>query len=51
VFTWQTDYSSAGTYEITISASDGQDATEQAFKVTVENVNRAPVITDILQKK
>ena len=51
VFTWQTDYDSAGTYEITVSASDSQDTTEQTFKLTVENVNRPPVITDIVQKK
>ena len=51
VFTWQTDYDSAGTYELTVSASDGQDATEQKLTVTVENQNRAPVITDITQKK
>ena len=50
VFTWQTDYASAGTYEVTVSASDGQDATEQTFTVTVENVNRPPVITDIVQQ-
>ena len=51
VFTWQTDYDSAGTYKATVSANDGQDTTEQEFTVTVENVNRAPVITDIVQKK
>ena len=50
VFTWQTDYASAGTYEVTASASDDQDTTEQAFTVTIENVNRPPVITDIVQK-
>src|SRR3989338_5391417 len=51
VFTWQTDYNSTGTYEVTLSANDGQDTTEQEFMVTVENVNRAPVIIDIVQKK
>lgn len=51
VFTWSTDYDSAGTYEATISANDGQDTTEQEFTVTVNNVNRPPVITDIVQKK
>lgn len=50
VFTWHTDYDSAGVYEITLSSSDGQDTTEETFKVTVENVNRPPVITDVLQK-
>ncbi len=51
MFTWQTDYDSAGTYEVTVSASDGKDTAEQSFKVDVENVNRPPVITDIVQKK
>ena len=51
VFTWQTDYDSAGTYEVTVSASDGQDTRSEAFTVNVENVNRPPVITDITQKK
>ena len=51
VFAWQTDYDSAGTYTVTVSANDGQDTTEQTFAVTVENVNRPPVITDIIQKK
>ncbi len=51
IFTWQTDYDSAGTYEITVSASDGQDTTSKTFMLNVENVNRPPVITDIVQKK
>ena len=51
VFTWQTDYDSAGTYKVTISANDGQDMTEQEFTVTIANVNRAPVIKDIVQKQ
>lgn len=50
VFTWETDYDSAGTYDVTISASDGQDTAEQTFTITVENVNRPPIITEITQK-
>ena len=50
VFTWETDYSSAGAYEVTVKASDGQDTTEQTINVVVDNVNRPPVITDIGQK-
>ena len=50
VFTWQTDYDSAGAYKITVSASDGQDTTSQAITLNVANVNRPPVITDIIQK-
>ncbi len=51
IFTWQTDYDSAGTYQLVITTSDAQDTTEQTFTVTVENVNRAPLITDVIQKK
>jgi len=51
IFTWQTDYDSAGSYKLIVSASDGQDTTEQEITIDVENVNRAPVITDIVQKK
>jgi len=51
VFTWQTDYDSAGTYEVTVSASDGKDTVEQTFTVTVDNMNRPPVIVDIVQQK
>lgn len=51
IFMWQTDYDSAGKYKVTISASDGKDTSEQQFTIDVENVNRPPVITDIVQKK
>ena len=51
VFRWQTDYDSAGTYEVTVSASDGKDTVDQTFTVTVDNMNRPPVILDIEQKK
>ena len=50
VFTWETDYDSAGTYEVTISAGDGQDTSEETFTVAVANVNRPPLITDVTQK-
>ena len=51
VFTWQTDFDTAGTFQVAVSASDGQDTVQQTFKVEVDNVNRPPVITDIIQKK
>ena len=50
VFTWQTDYDSAGTYEIKVSAGDGKDTVEQTFTLAVENMNRPPVIVGISQK-
>jgi len=49
-FVWNTDYSSAGTYTITVNASDGADTVSQDIKITVANVNRKPVILDITQK-
>ncbi|MEK6984072.1 MAG: PKD domain-containing protein [Nanoarchaeota archaeon] len=51
VFIWQTDYDSAGTYKVTVSASDGQDVEEHEATINIENLNRPPVITDIVQKK
>ena len=50
VFTWQTDYDSAGTYEVTVSSSDGTDTAQETFTLTVENVNRPPVINDVVQR-
>ncbi|MFP4403713.1 MAG: hypothetical protein ACLFPJ_05150 [Candidatus Woesearchaeota archaeon] len=42
---WQTQIGDAGTYSITVTASDGELETTKTFSVVVENVNRAPVIT------
>lgn len=47
---WKTTYDDSGEYTIEVTASDGIDSTSQEVKITVENVNRAPVITDILQR-
>ncbi|MEK6950056.1 MAG: hypothetical protein AABX34_07570 [Nanoarchaeota archaeon] len=49
-FTWATTYDDAGEHTVTVSVSDGVDTTSQQVKVTIENVNRAPVISDIVQK-
>jgi len=49
-FTWETNYDDAGDYLVTVSVSDGVDTTSQEVTVTVENVNRPPVILDIGQK-
>lgn len=50
-FTWETTYDAAGEHIITAAVSDGVDTTSQEFTVTIENVNRAPVILDIVQKQ
>ena len=49
-FTWETNHDDAGDHLVTISVSDGMDTATQEVTVTVENVNRPPVIMDIGQK-
>lgn len=45
--TWQTHYSDAGEYIVTITATDGQLTTEEKIKLIVERVNIAPVIGSV----
>ncbi len=40
--TKDTGYDDAGTYEVTVTASDGDKETSKTITVTVNNVNRAP---------
>lgn len=47
---WQTTYDDAGEYTVKVTVSDGTDSVSQDVKVTVENVNRPPVITEIKQR-
>ncbi len=47
-FEWKTTYDDAGEYTIRITASDGTDEVSQTVKVTIENVNRPPIIEDII---
>ncbi|MFH1053038.1 MAG: hypothetical protein V1740_01345 [Candidatus Woesearchaeota archaeon] len=42
-----TGFDDAGTYTVTVKASDGKSESKQDVKVTVNNVNRAPIIKDI----
>ena len=44
---WQTTYDSSGVYTVTVSVTDGTDIVAQDVKITVENLNRAPVIKSI----
>jgi hypothetical protein len=41
---WQTEVGDAGEYEVLVTASDGTATAEVIFVVTVEAINRAPVI-------
>ncbi len=44
---WETDYSDAGEYLITVTASDGKLETSRQVLLIVERVNVAPEITDV----
>ena len=43
---WQTGYDDAGEYQITITASDGEETTEEVVTLIVENKNQAPDVTE-----
>ncbi|MBI4145377.1 hypothetical protein HY493_04195 [Candidatus Woesearchaeota archaeon] len=45
--TKKTTFDDAGTYNVTVTADDGKSKTTKTIKVTVENVNRAPVILQL----
>ncbi|MEK6968500.1 MAG: Ig-like domain-containing protein, partial [Nanoarchaeota archaeon] len=47
VFSWQTTYQDAGLHSISISVSDGQFTQSQAVGITVLNVNRAPILSQM----
>ena len=44
IFTWTPDYEKAGFYAIEFTASDGLDSDSEVAIITVNNVNRAPVL-------
>ena len=45
--TWKTDNTSAGSYDVTLTASDGEKESKLTFKVNVENVNMLPEISGV----
>ncbi len=44
---WKTVDGDAGTYNVIVTATDGQATTTEAFKITVTNVNTPPVLKPI----
>lgn len=47
IFSWTPGYDDSGTYEITFIADDGEDTVSQSIILTVNHVNRPPVIQEI----
>jgi VCBS repeat-containing protein len=46
-FSWTPSYSQSGTYSVTFTVSDGSLTASQAVTITVNNINRAPVLSTI----
>lgn len=46
-FEWVTNYTDAGEYDLTVSASDGQLHDEKRVRIIVRNRNRVPILTFI----
>ena len=44
---FSTDHTSAGEYQITVVATDGELETEKSFKLTVQDVNKLPVVNGV----
>ena len=49
-FNWTPTYDQAGIYQVTLTASDGQDTDSETITITVNNINRAPVLAAIDDK-
>ncbi len=49
-FNWTPDYLSAGTYSVIVTVSDGTDSASETVSITVNDVNRAPVLASIGSK-
>lgn len=44
---WETDFTDHGEYFVTVAVSDGKDKVSQRVKVTVDDINMPPEITDV----
>ncbi len=42
--TWAAAYGQAGTYPVTVSASDGSESSNASFTITATHTNRAPIL-------
>jgi hypothetical protein len=49
-FKWTPGYNQAGSYQVTFIASDGKSQDSEIVTITVNNVNRAPVLAAISNK-
>ncbi|MHC4757696.1 MAG: putative Ig domain-containing protein [Planctomycetota bacterium] len=46
-FTWKPTYNQAGTYQVIFVANDGRDTDSKTITITVNDINRAPVLSSI----
>jgi VCBS repeat-containing protein len=45
--TYTTTFEDAGEYEVTLTASDGKESVSETVSVTVQNVNRRPIVESV----
>src|SRR3989344_3509417 len=45
--TFVTDHTSAGQYQITVTASDGELTAEKSFQLVIDNINQVPVLNNL----
>ena len=47
-FEWETTYDDSGDYVVTLAVMDGEAEVSQEVTITIENVNRPPIIQDVV---
>jgi len=45
---YQTTHADAGTHQVTVTADDGSQQTSKTITITVNNINRGPIVEDIM---
>jgi hypothetical protein len=50
-FSWQPGYNQAGAYQVIFRADDGKEIDQETITITVNNVNRPPVLAPIGNKR
>lgn len=51
IFEWVPMFTQAGVYNVTFTVSDGKTSVNMVVKITVKNVNRAPIFTTVMTNR
>ena len=50
LFSWTPNYTQAGAYEVKFNVTDGRDWDSETITITINNVNRVPVLQEIVNQ-